>query len=406
MQALKDIYQRLRATKTATKIWGVAGTLVAALVLFSAYSGLVDSWKMLRGSLESLTLLEWLIALVVFLLLLFTGAVWALVVVDRTHKRKIARALRTECSDTRERFEVIERDTLRLGWVNYYPTLIETPDSHDPIGVGPGILKRVFRNKVSFNEEQSSWDTIIDELVSDQFDVIATPLYDIRERRIFVEFTTPIFYADIGLFTAQSNVKVVEALGDRGLLSFEDARKALTPLDGQLRFCAHKGELQEKMKEKYFPNSSISYTSRERFSVRSALKALCNARGKHHSDLYFCERVVAERQPLFLEGRIINILRPGQLMFPVAFAVRKGDETLRKYINLRLMEIDSAKSSGIRDEIIKHTQVILADVPESRRGEFFLRNRIGLEPEMPISQEEVETPRVVSIKSEGRRDPP
>ena len=403
MEAVKDLLRRVRSTKTATKVWGSVASVVGALVLFSAYAGVVDSWNLVYQSASGITLTGWLLAFTIILLLMLIAAVWALVITDRSLKHTIAETLESRHSDQRERFEAIEKDTIKLGWVSYYPTLIESPTFPEPIGVGPGVLRRVFRNKVVFAEEQSGWDTVIQELRDGLFDVIATPLYDIRERKAFVDFTIPIFYADIGLFTAADNAEVIEAVGAQGLISFPEAVQKLSKLDGQLRFCGHKGELQHKMKEKYFPKSAMVETTKERFSVRSALVALCGSRrSRNFSDLYFCERVIAERLKPVSEGSIINLIRPGQLMFPVGFAVRKGDETLRKYINLRLMEIDADNSSGVMDEIIKHTENILSDVLPERRGDFFLRKRVGLEPEPTELLGEEETSTVISIKSEPR----
>lgn len=277
-------------------------------------------------------------------------------------------------ADTRQRFEEIERKGVRLGWIEFTPTL-KVNDGGKIVGPGPGLLADVFNDKLEFVDNQSDWSNVIPNLNAGLYDVIATPLYDIRERREHVEFTTPIFYADIGIFVARSNDLIHDALSRRTDLEFPEVVRLLSPLSDTLHFCVHPGELQDKMVSKYFKGSAVKEANIAHFDIKSALRAMVGESKEYRSDLYFCERIQGEGHYLFESGDLINILAAGQLLFPVAFAVRKGDDTLRKYMNLRLMTIDGEQSSGIQQRLLAYTTDIVQPSLVTKLGEYFLRRR-------------------------------
>jgi hypothetical protein len=287
--------------------------------------------------------------------------------------------------DTHQRYEDIQASNIRLGWIPFYPTLIERSSDGKIVGPGPAILKTVFEGRTQFHPTSSGWDDVFNSLNNHEFDVVVTPMYDIKERRAHVEFTSPIFYADIGLFASVDNEDVKTALSGRQRLEFREAIKLLSSITPKLQFCAHRGELQDKMVTKHFPGAKIGYAKSERFSVYSALNAMVTRPKGYTSDLYFCERILGEGHEQYTEKKkIYNVFAPGQLLFPVAFALRRGDDTLRKFINLRLMTIDGERSSGIRDHLVDHSQGILDETLIRKIDEYFLRKR------GPVKQDEPE----------------
>lgn len=51
--------------------------------------------------------------------------------------------------------------------------------------------------------------------------------------------------------------------------------------------------------------------------------------------------------------KLHNILKPKQILYPVSFAMRKGEHDLRRYMNLKLLELDRDPKNGILDLIKK-----------------------------------------------------
>lgn len=275
--------------------------------------------------------------------------------------------------DTYQRYEQIEDRKITLGWIRFHPTLRRNEVNGEMLGAGPEILRAVFNEKVKWLKTENDWSNVVSDLIAKKFDVVATPIYDIKERREQVEFSSPIFYADIGIFVSRQNKKVHDAIHRQHGLTFPKAIDLLQEID-TLKLCVHKGELQDKMARKYLPNATVIHTSIDKFAVHAALDAMVEEDEEFESDLYFCERVLGEGHPLF-GSEIVNILAPGQLLFPVAFAIRKGDDTLRKFINLRLMTIDGERGSGIMRMLIDSTSPILTPNLASRLDEYFLRER-------------------------------
>jgi ABC-type amino acid transport substrate-binding protein len=276
--------------------------------------------------------------------------------------------------DTYQRYEDIENREISLGWIPFHPTLKVDAGTGDKYGPGHAILTAVFDGHMKYYKKEGDWSDIIRGLNQHQFDVVATPLYDIKERREHVEFTTPIFYADIGIFVAKQNRKVHAALGNKLDLDFPFVKDKLSEIADSLTLCVHEGELQDKMTTKYLKGAKIKRTKMDKFSVPAALDAMIDEDEEYDSDLYFCERLQGESHRKF-RSELVNILAPGQLLFPVAFAVRRGDDTLRKFINLRLMSIDEEIQGGIQALLTESVKGIISDSLMSKAGEYFLRYR-------------------------------
>ena len=266
-----------------------------------------------------------------------------------------------------DRFEDITNDETKIvyGYVHFFPTAVKDGVDLKPKGIGPDFLHEIFNRNLDHSRSTYNWSSIMNALVNGDIDVIATPLYDTRERRELVDFSLPIFYADIGMYCAASAeaddlMKVLDCdlvLDHEGrkCLRFKDLKAQLLAkrkeilghVNGQYVIRASPGELNSKIAKRHFDNCVRVDLVEESFEIAHALEELVKPQSGVHSHFLFCERAQAEASELFRDKKIINLLAPGELMFPVCFAVRKSDDTLRKFINLRLLEIESAGESGI-----------------------------------------------------------
>lgn len=313
-------------------------------------------------------------ALTVLVLLIMTGI---LVVV--VQYRQIVRYLNARKPEQYKRFEDIVDDEIRYGYVPFFPTTIEQEMDMRPKGVGIGLLDEIFHGRLKNPSKAAGWNNIFDELEKGTFDVIATPLYDVAERRKRVLFSQPIFYADIGIYTSLRNTRIVQ---DGPKLSvpgrFKETIKELKDIGDKLYVRGCDGELQIKMTEKYLSKSGVKVikANSSEYTIREALEGLNDDRESDtFSDIVFCERSQAEMSPAAKSNQILNLLHPGQLLFPVAFAIRKNEDTLRKFVNLRLMTIEGTNNSGISDRLVKQTKLAIPEMDENEIRGYF-RNAI------------------------------
>lgn len=266
-----------------------------------------------------------------------------------------------------DRFEDIVNPNNKIvyGFVQFFPTAVKGNMGFQAKGIGPDFLRNIFPENLDYSREIYNWSSIMEALINGGIDVIATPLYDTRERRELVDFSLPIFYADIGMYCAtdagvDNLLKVLDCehvleYDEQKCLKFRDLREQLLlkrkdilgHANGQYVIRASPGELNSKIAKRHFDNCVRVDLVEANFEIAHALEELVKPQSGDYSHFLFCERAQAEASDQFREKKIINLLAPGEMMFPVCFAVRKSDDTLRKFINLRLLEIESAGESGI-----------------------------------------------------------
>lgn len=276
-----------------------------------------------------------------------------------------------------ERFEEIidNANKIRFGFIEFFPTSLIDAGAETPKGFGPSLMYKIFGAKgIRPSDSRTNWREFSTEMSGPdpEFLVLATPLYDTPNRREEVEFSSPLFYADIGIYVCdrekiesdesrgpemcldslllalERDKKIKQRDGD-GRFGFADLKAALDILDDQIRATGYEGELQERMVKKYCPQAQFTAQDPSgNFSVASSIKGLLKP-PEHPlaTDIYFCERLQANGVEEVKNGKIKNILKNGELAFPVAIAIRKGEETLRKYINWRLMEIEHSHPKGM-----------------------------------------------------------
>ncbi len=65
------------------------------------------------------------------------------------------------------------------------------------------------------------------------------------------------------------------------------------------------------------------------------------------SNIVFAEMYQAQKADAFQENKVVNILAPHQLLYPVSFAVRKEEHILKNYINIKLSNLDRSDMINI-----------------------------------------------------------
>jgi hypothetical protein len=194
-----------------------------------------------------------------------------------------------------------------------------------------------------------NWNNVIDVLKPGVCDVVATPLFATFERSMKARFTAPLFFSNIGLYM---NTEAVPRTLWEGL-TVDNLKQRLDPAQTNLRFLAVKGEISEKLAKKFAPGL-VGDVREGSFLPRVLIKDILD--GSFPPFALFCETYVAERQiqQLDKEGAkngkprhiaVQNVLPWNSILYPVCFAVHRGDYQLANLLNIRLLHVTQAQSA-------------------------------------------------------------
>jgi hypothetical protein len=236
-----------------------------------------------------------------------------------------------------------EIKSVKLGYISYYPFYVQGENT----GFGPFILDRILGEDVTkFCAAPSSWDDILPNL-GKKFELFATPLLETFERSRKCDFTAPLFYSNIGLYTSIKTAEMFN-LSD---MSLHSVVEWINSLKCDLKILYIKGELSQKRASKL----RKELNKRRALSVRlekseddvlTTLKMIANNNEEHQGFHYlmFSESFHARRANAVVK----NILMEKELLYPVCYAVRSGDYVLRTRINIGLLGL--AKEGSILTE--------------------------------------------------------
>jgi hypothetical protein len=277
--------------------------------------------------------------------------------------------------DRFRRFENIK--DIVYGHIEYRPLLYYT-EENEPKGIGLRLLEEIFGKTIIRKAPvRGMWNNVVEKLEKGDYDVIATPLFETRERSNLVSFCSPIFFSDIGIYVKQDS-QLFKGRVKPGSMTFEEAIKLFLSLTDKLKFSAIKGELSGKMVTKHLqiPQEKVQWLSFEESNIPDLIDSIMDE--FRPSDVVFAENFQANRTRHVNSEKVINILKPHELLYPVSFAVRKRDYILRNYINLKLLEIEENYPDRIfgflRDELNNHPgfKFSMADVKR-----YFVREKVS-----------------------------
>jgi hypothetical protein len=254
----------------------------------------------------------------------------------RDLENRLAVAIRYERVD-RGRWGDFER--LTFGHLAY-PPLLEYRDG-DPGGPGLDFLRKLLDPPVQLTafEERSNWNTFARALDERKFDVLATPVFATFERSRRVDFSSPLFFSNVGLFVNRKRAQQFNLQN----LSLADLKKFFQDVHA-MSLVGIAGEISEKLANKFGTDGRISIRGGE-YLVSSVFQDVAN----NENSAVFCESFFASRQAEVARCSVVNILKPGELIYPVCYAVRLGDYQLANLLNIRLLEL--ASNGAILDKL-------------------------------------------------------
>ena len=240
---------------------------------------------------------------------------------------------RPYAKDCRGRWETVTQ--VKFGHLAYHPFL-EYPLNGSPSGLGVEWLRELLgfslhgsKIEVLPEERKRDWSNIIEGLTEGKYDVVATPLFATFDRSKQVAFTAPLFFSNIGLYVSKeaSEMSVWKNIRVDGL---ESAIKRA----GELVFLSVKGEISEKLANKYTEPEFIKALGGG-ILLSSLFRKIATSNATHHA--LFCESFYAQLQPEVKAGAVVNVLPLHQILYPVCFALRLGDYQLANLLNIRLL---------------------------------------------------------------------
>lgn len=326
--------------------------------------------------------------------LLYAKALALLVEVVRFFGRKPAPPPPSGHPVKRDRFPKKEATKINYGYVNY-PPLLYCDDNDRVIGVGKVLFEKLFPK----NEKEPiravarlkiEWDKIEDALYEQEdvldengnskkykIDAIATPLFETKTRSKKMLFCSPIFFSEVGIYVKQDgrlHQYLKENLQSSYDFNFLDTIDWIEKYPKALKISCIGGEISEKMLNKYLSTRNKGDDITKHIKGKKEIPGLINKlvadeHDNEYTDIVFTESYQAQKSIHYFnpkdntgemqERKVINVLKSGQLLYPVSFAVRSDNYLLRNYINLKLLEIERADTYGIlgviADEIFTNT---------------------------------------------------
>lgn len=329
----------------SNKTWGIIGIIFAAFTLILGI--LIQPYVTKETQTQ---ILAYLMRRTNTIILIVSGVLLAIVMLKQQKELRLLRqTLSKEEPPKFRRFEQIKR--IKYGHILYRP-LLYYDGADNPQGIGVALVTRIFADvQIEQSNSKALWSNLVTGLASNKYDIVATPIFETRERSRLIGFCSPMFYSDIGMYVKKDS-RILGFLPPNSQ-SFDEAigmARRMRP-----NIVAIQGEISGKLALKYLDpkkDDIKEWLTPETASVTSLINAVLGSDGSE-SEVVFAEVFQAEQTKPVRDGSVINILKRKELLYPVSFAVRKSDYVLKNYINLKLLEIEETVNDGILGIILE-----------------------------------------------------
>ena len=281
------------------------------------------------------------------------------------------------------RFERLKTEGVTYGYVNYEPFFYTC--GRNITGIGYEILKEIVKDIEIYDLEKhgkaSTWKQLLKGLENKKYDMVASPLYEMRTRLYehSITFCIPLFYSEIGIYVhidtfkskkfKSKKVSFSNFLQNSGFTSPYIADEISELIAKKLNFNIKKNDAE------VYSTNELSYIE---------LLEKVNARDSGFNivamEVFKAETIIDKENFKDKEGNstLVNILKDKELIYPVSFVVRKEDTALRNFLNLRIMDLYQRKRSDrnkyaeaiglrnlfdiIEDELFEYTESDISEI--------------------------------------------
>lgn len=219
--------------------------------------------------------------------------------------------------------QIVERGTIRVGYIPYPPALIKDPNTKQLSGILYDVLMSAGKNldlKIEFVEEVT-WGTMIEELNSHKVDLICTAVYAKSERGKFIDFTMPVYFSPLKAFTYINNNRF-----DSNLSEINKPSVKIATIDGEAVALIAKSTFPRAKTVSLTQSSDVSQMLEEVSSKKA--------------DVTFVEPVFANLYMKSNPNKIKEVLGVDPIRtYPVVMMVAKDEGEFLSTINIALSEL-------------------------------------------------------------------
>ncbi len=254
----------------------------------------------------------------VMLVVVGIGIAWAISLVQP--KQTVLSAVNKPTDFNR----VMESKTIRCGWVNYQPATYKDPNTGEMHGIFVEAMEQIGKQldlKIDWTYE-TTWATFMEDLRQNKFDVVCTAAWMLSAAELNQgEFTTPLYYSQIGAWVKTGNERF-----DNNLAAFNSPNTTIAGIDGSYAL---------NLAKKKFPQAKVFSST----STAEYITGLTNvAFGK--ADVTFVENWLAAGYVQKNPGTLRQVPLPEFLdTRPNVMMVRKGEFELQSVLNYALFNL-------------------------------------------------------------------
>ena len=225
-------------------------------------------------------------------------------------------------------------NTINVGFISYPPGFIVDPNTKEKSGIFNDVIVEIAkRNNLTINYKMEvTWATLIEVLILDRVDLIASPVWATPERKENADFSIPLYFSPVGIY--------VRADDDR---FDDDVNKINAPY---VKIAAIDGEINYHVAKADFPQAVVISLPNNVDAMQLFLEIQSN-----RADVTFVEPMFAYAYMQKNPGKLKNIGEKTPIRnYPNSIMYKQGNEKLGRFIN---EEIQKLLIDGALDEIIK-----------------------------------------------------
>ena len=257
-------------------------------------------------------------------------------------------------STTNNGEDIFPNKTIRVGYISYPPGFIVDPNTKEKSGIFNDVLKEIAkRNNLTIDyKEEVTWATMIEVLKTDRVDVIASPVWATKERRIKADFTKPIYYSPIGVYVRSNDNR------------FDTDRTKIN--NPAVKIAAIDGEINIEIAKSDFPNAELNPFPNNIDIAQLFLEVQTNKK-----DVIFSEPMFAYDYMQKNQGKLKNIGDKSPIRnYPNCYMYKKGSSKVGTFLNTEIdklikdgtIDIIIAKYEPFKGAVIKTTDPLAVDI--------------------------------------------